>query len=82
MRADIVIPVYSERPEALAATLSACLSQTHGVTSVIVVDDGSPQPIFLPSWYKIARKLGYYASPKTWGFQQLVTPVLRDLTRP
>ena len=45
---DIVIPVYGERPGALAATLSACLKQTHPVAEIIVVDDGSPEPVRLP----------------------------------
>lgn len=47
---DIVIPVYGERPEALAATLSACLKQTYTVSTIFVVDDGSPQPVSLPDW--------------------------------
>lgn len=45
---DVIIPVYGERPEALAATLSACLNQTYPVSQIFVVDDGSPQPVRLP----------------------------------
>lgn len=47
---DAVIPVYGERPEALAATLSACLKQTRPLHEVFVVDDGSPAPVVLPEW--------------------------------
>ena len=45
---DAVIPVYGERPEALDATLSACLQQTIPFHRIIVVDDGSPEPVTLP----------------------------------
>jgi cellulose synthase/poly-beta-1,6-N-acetylglucosamine synthase-like glycosyltransferase len=45
---DVVIPVYGERPEAIAATLWACLNQTHRVSAVFVVDDGSSEPVRLP----------------------------------
>jgi len=47
---DIVIPVYGERSEALAATLSACFKQTFAIARIFVVDDGSPNPVFLPDW--------------------------------
>ncbi len=50
LAADIVIPVQGERPEALAATLSACLNQTYPISRIFVVDDGSPKPINLPHW--------------------------------
>lgn len=46
---DFVIPVYGELPEALAATISACLNQTYPVSEIFVVDDGSPQPARLPA---------------------------------
>jgi cellulose synthase/poly-beta-1,6-N-acetylglucosamine synthase-like glycosyltransferase len=45
---DVVIPVYGEQPEALAATLAACLKQTHPISRIFVVDDGSPEPVRLP----------------------------------
>ncbi len=48
--ADVVIPVHGERPDALAATLSACLKQTYPISRIFVVDDGSPEPINLPHW--------------------------------
>ncbi len=53
---DIVIPVYGEREEALAATLSACIHQTYPINRIIVVDDGSPKAVCPP--------VGAYASPQ------------------
>lgn len=47
-----VIPVYNERAEALAATLDACVRQTYPVAKVVVVDDGSADPVVLPDWAK------------------------------
>jgi cellulose synthase/poly-beta-1,6-N-acetylglucosamine synthase-like glycosyltransferase len=47
---DVVIPVYGERQKALEATLSACLNQTYSVSTIFVVDDGSPEPVSLPEW--------------------------------
>src|SRR6266436_4461361 len=44
---DVVIPVYDERAEALSATVSACLKQTHPIARILVVDDGSPKPVSL-----------------------------------
>lgn len=46
---DIVIPVYCEKPEALAATLSACRKQTYPIFKIFVVDDGSPHPVSIPA---------------------------------
>ncbi len=45
---DVIIPVYGERSEALAATLAGCLNQTYPVSRIYVVDDGSPSPVALP----------------------------------
>ena len=45
---DIVIAVHNERPEALEATLSACLKQTYPISKIFVVDDGSLEPVSLP----------------------------------
>jgi GT2 family glycosyltransferase len=47
---DVIIPVYGERSEALAATLSACLNQTFPVSRIFVVDDGSPELVSIPPW--------------------------------
>jgi cellulose synthase/poly-beta-1,6-N-acetylglucosamine synthase-like glycosyltransferase len=45
---DFIIPVYNERPEALEATLKACLNQSYPISRIYVVDDGSPEPASLP----------------------------------
>ncbi len=45
---DVVVPVFSEDPEAIEATVAACLNQSYPVAAVIVVDDGSPEQIELP----------------------------------
>ena len=47
---DVVIPVYSERSEVLAATLSAFVKQTLPATRIFVVDDCFPQHVSLPDW--------------------------------
>jgi GT2 family glycosyltransferase len=52
-----VIPVYGERAEALNATVSACLKQTHPVSKIFVVDDGSPKPVSLPEWAQSAGQI-------------------------
>ncbi|HKV23438.1 MAG TPA: glycosyltransferase family 2 protein [Candidatus Acidoferrum sp.] len=46
---DIVLPVYNERPEAVAATLKACLRQTHAISHIYVIDDGSAVPVEIPA---------------------------------
>jgi hypothetical protein len=50
LEVDVIIPVYGERSEALAATLAACLKQTFPVSRIFVVDDGSPELVSLPPW--------------------------------
>jgi cellulose synthase/poly-beta-1,6-N-acetylglucosamine synthase-like glycosyltransferase len=45
---DVIIPVFNERPEAIQATLDACLLQTHPVSNIYVIDDGSPTPATIP----------------------------------
>ena len=46
---DVVMPVYNERPEAIEATLDACLHQIHPVSHIYVIDDGSPTPATIPT---------------------------------
>jgi GT2 family glycosyltransferase len=46
---DVIIPAYRERPDALHATLKACLTQTYRVSRILLIDDGSPEPVSLPS---------------------------------
>lgn len=64
---DIVIPAYGERPDALAATLSACLKQTYTVSTVFVVDDGSPQPVCLPDWAQAFPNISLLRLPQNRG---------------
>jgi cellulose synthase/poly-beta-1,6-N-acetylglucosamine synthase-like glycosyltransferase len=45
---DAVMPVFNERPEAIEATLEACLRQTHPVSQIFVIDDGSAVPAAIP----------------------------------
>lgn len=64
---DAVIPVHGERPEALAATLSACLKQTYPITRIFVVDDGSPEPINLPHWAQSLAQICFLRLPQNLG---------------
>lgn len=64
---DIVIPVHSERPEVLAATLSACLKQTYPVSKIFVVDDGSPEPVNLPNWTQSVAQICLLRLPQNLG---------------
>jgi len=67
---DIVIPVYCEKPEALAATLSACQKQTYPIFKIFVIDDGSPETHFYTGWRRIsASDFPNFASIKTEGFR-------------
>ena len=54
---DVVMPVFNERPEAIEATLDACLGQTHPVSRVFVVDDGSAVPATIPRRIESAGKV-------------------------
>jgi GT2 family glycosyltransferase len=54
LSADIVIPAYNERPEALEATLAACIAQTEAALRIFIVDDGSREPVRLPEWARLA----------------------------
>lgn len=64
---DVVIPVYGERPQALAATLSASLKQTYPVGRIYVVDDGSPEPVSLPDWAKASAQIVLLRLPQNQG---------------
>lgn len=54
---DVVIPVYGERSEALAATLSACVKQSFPISRIFIVDDGSPIPVSLPDWAQSSTQM-------------------------
>jgi cellulose synthase/poly-beta-1,6-N-acetylglucosamine synthase-like glycosyltransferase len=64
---DVVIPVYGERSEALAATLSACLKQSYPISSIFVVDDGSHEPISLPDWAQSLPEIYLLRLPQNKG---------------
>jgi GT2 family glycosyltransferase len=64
---DAVIPVHGERPEALAATLSACLKQTYPISRIFVVDDGSPEPVKLPHWAQSLTQICFLRLPQNLG---------------
>jgi len=65
--ADVVIPVYGERGEALSATLSACMKLVHPVSKIFVVDDGSPQPVSLPDWAQSSPQISLLRLPHNQG---------------
>lgn len=67
LAADIVIPVYRERAEALAATVSACLKQTYPISRIFIVDDGSPEPISLPQWAQSLAQICLLRLPQNLG---------------
>jgi GT2 family glycosyltransferase len=64
---DVVIPVFNERPEALAATLSACVDQTYPVSRIFVVDDGSREPASLPVWALSSGQICLLRLPENQG---------------
>ncbi len=64
---DVVIPVYGERSEALAATLSACVKQTYPIARIFVVDDGSPEPISLSDWAQSSAQILLLRLPQNQG---------------
>ena len=54
---EIVMPVFNERPEAIEATLEACLKQTHPVSRIFVIDDGSAVPAEIPTQIEATGKV-------------------------
>jgi cellulose synthase/poly-beta-1,6-N-acetylglucosamine synthase-like glycosyltransferase len=64
---DAIIPVHAERPEALEATLSACLKQTHPFSRIFVVDDGSPELVCLPDWAQVLPQVCIIRLPQNVG---------------
>jgi|SRR5215469_7894711 len=54
---DVIIPVFSERPDAIEATLDACLNQTYAISHIYVIDDGSPVPAAVPRRVEATRKV-------------------------
>jgi GT2 family glycosyltransferase len=66
-KVDVIIPVYGERSEALAATLTACLKQTYPVSRIFIVDDGSPEPVSLPPWAQTSPQISLLRLPQNQG---------------
>jgi len=54
---DVVIPIYGERLEALASTLSACAKQTYPIARIFVVDDGSAEPVSPCGWARSSTQV-------------------------
>ena len=63
----VVIPIYGERPEALEATLSACMKQAYPISRIFVVDDGSSIPICLPEWAQRFSQIRLVRLPENQG---------------
>jgi cellulose synthase/poly-beta-1,6-N-acetylglucosamine synthase-like glycosyltransferase len=61
---DVVMPVFNERPEAIEATLDACLGQTHPVSQIFVVDDGSAFPAAVPERIESGGKVSLIRLPQ------------------
>lgn len=64
---DVIIPVYGERSEALAATISACMKQTFPISRIFIVDDGSPEPVSLPVWAQSTSSICLLRLPRNQG---------------
>jgi cellulose synthase/poly-beta-1,6-N-acetylglucosamine synthase-like glycosyltransferase len=61
---DVVLPVFNERPEAIEATLDACLGQTHPVSQIFVIDDGSAVPAAIPKSIESSGKVSLTRLPQ------------------
>lgn len=79
---DVVIPVYGERPEALEATLEACLQQDHPVSRFYVVDDCSPDPVSLPTRVAATGKVHLMRLPRNRGISAARNAAIEKCTSP
>jgi cellulose synthase/poly-beta-1,6-N-acetylglucosamine synthase-like glycosyltransferase len=61
---DVVMPVFNERPEAIEATLDACLGQSHPVSQIFIVDDGSAVPAAIPKRIESEGKVSLTRLPQ------------------
>jgi cellulose synthase/poly-beta-1,6-N-acetylglucosamine synthase-like glycosyltransferase len=61
---DVVLPVFNERPETIEATLGACLGQTHPVSQILVIDDGSAVPAAIPKRIQSTGKVSLTRLPQ------------------
>lgn len=79
---DVVIPVYGEREEALAATLSACMEQTYPIDRIVVVDDGSPKAVCLPSGAQASPQVSLLRLPENRGISAARNAGIADSSAP
>jgi cellulose synthase/poly-beta-1,6-N-acetylglucosamine synthase-like glycosyltransferase len=61
---DVILPLFNERPEAIEATLEACLNQNYPVSHIFVVDDGSKIPASIPPRLAAADKVSLIRLPQ------------------
>jgi cellulose synthase/poly-beta-1,6-N-acetylglucosamine synthase-like glycosyltransferase len=61
---DVVIPVFNERPDAIEATLNACLQQSCPISHIFVVDDGSDVPAAVPTRFKAETSISLTRLPE------------------
>lgn len=79
---DAIIPVYNERPESVAATLSACLAQTYPISQVFLVDDGSAKPVYLPDWARSRPSIHLIRLPENVGISAARNAAIAQSTAP
>ena len=60
----MIVPVFNERPEAIEATLDACLRQTYPISHIFVIDDGSAVPADIPKRIEATGKVSLTRLPK------------------
>jgi cellulose synthase/poly-beta-1,6-N-acetylglucosamine synthase-like glycosyltransferase len=63
-RVDVVVPVFNERPEAIEATLEACLKQSYPISHLYVVDDGSKKPAVIPERFEADDRISLIRLPE------------------
>lgn len=79
---DVIIPVYNERAEAVATTLSACIKQTRPIHKVFVIDDGSQVPVALPEWAKRSLQFCLLHFPHNLGISAARNAAISRSTAP
>ena len=79
---DFVIPVYREEPEKVGATLSACLQQTVPISRILVVDDGSPEPVAIPEWAERSGRVATIRLPVNGGISAARNAGIRESIAP
>lgn len=67
---DVVIPVYNERPDAIEATLDACLNQTYSASRIFLVDDGSSVPVSISRRIEITGRVELIRLPQNGGISK------------